>query len=146
MTAPFKEYPYQPDLLKNIEPPIYPDIPSQKKQPPPNWPLPFIPRFQNLPDGRQPTLEGYPWWVDPTFLNPPPAPAQPPISPFPLGPSDVANRSGDAPANLLLSYYNQNLAQPDAPQPADGFDPAVQGNASPQDIPERRLGRRTYRA
>ena len=147
MTAPFKEYPYQPRFdpdLRNL--PDLPDIPWPSGPPPANWPLPFIPKFQNLPSGQQPTIEGYPWWVDPTFLNPLPAPAPPPVPSSPPGPTDMANRSGDVPANWLLSYYNRNLARQAGTPSGDVVDPSALDDASQSGFPERRLGRRTYRA
>ena len=157
MTAPFKEYPYQPQF--RFEPPEYPDI-------------------QFLPSGVKPTVDGYPWWVDPPgFLNPPPAPELPP---FQLGPTDFAERSEGRPTNWLLSYYDQNrsnlesplniapaiasadsagpradsrgllgalyaMAQRASPQPDHGFVSDMQDTPE-QELPERRLGRRTYRA
>jgi hypothetical protein len=45
-----------------------------------------------------------------------------------------------------LSYYNQNLAQQGALEPDNGPDPAAQDEASQAELPERRLGRRAYRA
>ena len=178
MAAPFKDYFYQPNLLYDFNPPDYPDLPSPKK-PSTNWPPPSGPKLQNLPSGKQPTIDGYPWWIDPTFLNPPVAPAQPPIPPLPPGPSDFAGRSEDAPTNWLLSYYEQNrdrlhaptnsatagigapsgVAPPDnagllwllqalrqqaAPAPDRDSDSASPDDTQ-QELPERRLGRRTCR-
>ena len=142
MTAPPKIYPYEPRF--HFEPPDLPDIQSPNKPPPPNWPLPFIPNFRGLPSGVKPTVDGYPWWVDPPgFLNPPPAPELPP---FQLGPTDYANRLQGSPTNWLQSYYDQNFPQQGWPQPNDGSDPTPQDDTSQQDVPERRLGRRTDRA
>jgi hypothetical protein len=113
MTAPPGIYPYEPRF--HFEPPDLPDIQLPNKTPPPNWPLPFIPNFRGLPSGVKPTVDGYPWWVEPPgFLNPPPAPEPPP---FQLGPTDYANRLQGSPTNWLQSYYDRNFAQQGWPQP-----------------------------
>jgi len=141
MTAPFREYPYQPRY--DIEP-NYPDIPWPNKPPATHWPLPLVPNFRGLPPTVKPTVDGYPWWVDPPgFLNPPPAPELPP---FQFGPTDSANRFENLPTNWLQSYYDQNFAQQGGVQRDSGADPAALNDVSQSKIPERRVGRRTYRA
>src|SRR5882757_3252297 len=141
MTAPFKEYPYEPRFVPNPEDvPDFRDIQWPSGPAPTKWSLPFIPKFQYLPSGQQPSIPGYPWWVDPTFLNPPPTPALPPPPSSPIGPTDRASRSGAASTNWLESYYNQDLAQQGGAQSDDSVDATARDDASQRALPERRLG------
>lgn len=123
MTAPPKIYPYEPRF--HFEPPDPPDI-------------------HFLPSGVKPTVDGYPWWVDPPgFLSPPPAQELPP---FQLGPTDFGNQLQNLPTNWLQSYYDQNFAQQGGPHPDYGIGPATRNDAAQTEVPMRKLGRRTYRA
>jgi hypothetical protein len=146
----------------------------------PDWPPQAEPRAQT--PWPTPVFPGHPWWVDPRGIPSLPYPAPGP-SRFPLPPTEGPGFSMDpsqgAPANWLLSYYDQNksnlesqdstapaitgtasgpqvdsrgllgalyaMAQRASPQPDHGFVSDMQDTPE-QELPERRLGRRTYRA
>ena len=125
----------------------------------PNWAQDgVIPKQMNPLNGFDPHLPdwpsktpapGYPWWVDPygfpTLTPRMPGPSDFPLPSAPQGPSSSIDPQ-DAATNWLLSYYNQNFVQRGAAQSSNGLDPASQDIAFQQEPPERRLGRRTYRA
>lgn len=126
--------PKQLDPLERWTPPPLPDWPPrttpQRQYP---WPAPVI--------------DGYPWWVDPQGFptlpqrepgseNPVPLSARPP----------TGSPAQSASANWLLSHYIQSLMQQNDRQSGNNVDPNVQDDASQSGLPERRLGRRTYRA
>lgn len=140
MAAPFKEHFYQPRYDQDL--PSYKDL--QFQDPPqgasPKFPLPFIPRIQNFPSGKQPSLDGYPWWVDPTFLNRPPAQEEPPLPPFQLGPTDFAGRSKGTPMNWLLSQYDRNGDSLRPPIRAVRAGAGPGPGAAPTEIPGGLLG------
>jgi hypothetical protein len=144
MTAPLRgKYPYEPHPQVDDLPDI-PNIPSPNKPPPPNWPLPFIPDLRGPPPVIKPTVDGYPWWVDPPgFLSPLPPPELPP---FQLGPTNFGNQFQSPPTNWLQSYFEQNFAPRSGQKPDNGIGSAAQDDVSQPELPVRRLGRRTYRA
>ncbi len=132
------------DPLNGFDPDL-PDWPAKTHYP--WWVNPF-----NTGPPPQPSepIPGYPWWVDPHgFPRPAPrrsGPSDLPLPSVPQGQRSSIEPSQDATTNRLLSYYNQNFVQRGAPQSSNGLDPASQDVAFQQEPPERRLGRRTYRA
>jgi hypothetical protein len=150
MTAPFEDDSYQsPNLAydgiipKVLQPELRPwwDLEEVRKWTPPTYPWwvnpPTPPALPDPPPG------SYPYWVippaPPTLPSPTPGTGRP-INSFPVGGS--ATDAAPAAGGLLGMLYA--MMQQSEPKPDGGFDSSPQ-DVSQQALPERRLGRRTYR-
>jgi hypothetical protein len=136
--------------FKKWTPPTYhPTLPGPPLGPKPWWLDPST--LLTLPD---PPPGSYPHWVNPPLppsLPPPSHDVDPPKDSNSLISENVSERAEGAPnmapaetAGGLLGMLHAILQQ-DGPKPGGSFDSNLQ-NAQDRAPPERRLGRRTYRA
>ena len=136
------EYFRRPRLPQWVDPRGLPTLPS----PPP---VPWVPSLPSPPKGRNPFTD--PLAVPPPPQTPPPHDVDPPNNPNWLIAENLSGRAesarnvapAESPGGLLGMLYE--MMRQGGPKPDAGFD-SNREEASEQAPPERRLGRRTYRA
>jgi hypothetical protein len=155
------------DPLGGWTPPPLPDWPPQTEPMPQTpWPTPVFPEYPWWVDPRDIPSLPYPAPGPSQFPLPVPGGPTPPTNPtqgppiswlsslyaqdrnnVPPPANSTSTSAGAAPTGsrgLLGALYA--ISQQNSPQPDNGLDPIARDDASRQELPERRLGRRTYRA